>query len=108
MGGGGRGGGDLPIAPQPPLFFYTVSLLLQGDGVEAAIRLSLRPASWPDGQLASLPLSDLLERLGQTPLPPYIQRAPLPSDVAAYQTVYADAAQTGATCSPHCVTSLQP
>jgi S-adenosylmethionine:tRNA ribosyltransferase-isomerase len=72
----------------------------EGDGVEAAIRLSLRPASWPDGQLASLPLSDLLERLGQTPLPPYIQRAPLPSDVAAYQTVYADAAQTGSVAAP--------
>lgn len=89
------------------------------DGVEAAVRLSLAPPAAPaapappaetgaaaaeemdglDG-LAGLPLSRLLELLGQTPLPPYLQRAALPSDVGDYQTVYAAAAQTGSVAAP--------
>lgn len=42
---------------------------------------------------------DLLEKIGQTPLPPYIRRgAPDPQDVARYQTVYA--AAPGAVAAP--------
>ena len=94
------------------------------DGVEAAVRLSLAPPAAPAAAAAAaptppaatgaaapeetyrldepagLPLSGLLELLGQTPLPPYLQRAALPSDVGDYQTVYAAAAQTGSVAAP--------
>ena len=40
----------------------------------------------------------LLERHGQTPLPPYIRRAPTPADRERYQTVYAR--QPGAVAAP--------
>jgi S-adenosylmethionine:tRNA ribosyltransferase-isomerase len=40
--------------------------------------------------LADEPLSDLLERLGETPLPPYIHRRPGASDRERYQTIFAD------------------
>lgn len=33
----------------------------------------------------------VMDRYGETPLPPYIRRTPEPSDVDRYQTVYADA-----------------
>mgnify|MGYP002336281859 FL=1 len=36
-----------------------------------------------------LPVFEVLERVGQLPLPPYIQRAPENDDEARYQTVYA-------------------
>ncbi|MBV9083157.1 MAG: tRNA preQ1(34) S-adenosylmethionine ribosyltransferase-isomerase QueA [Acidobacteriaceae bacterium] len=35
-------------------------------------------------------ISDLLDRLGQTPLPPYIHRPPDPQDRERYQTVFAE------------------
>jgi S-adenosylmethionine:tRNA ribosyltransferase-isomerase len=38
---------------------------------------------------ASAPVRELLERLGETPLPPYIHRKPAPSDRQRYQTVFA-------------------
>ncbi|NSW58360.1 MAG: tRNA preQ1(34) S-adenosylmethionine ribosyltransferase-isomerase QueA [Armatimonadetes bacterium] len=45
------------------------------------------------------PLEDILDQVGQTPLPPYIKRAePRPEDRARYQTVYA--AQPGAVAAP--------
>jgi len=36
------------------------------------------------------PVSEVLERLGETPLPPYIHRKPEPSDRERYQTVFAE------------------
>lgn len=54
------------------------------------------------GGRVSLRLSDqadaLLERAGRVPLPPYIDRAPEPSDRDRYQTVYAD--EPGAVAAP--------
>ena len=44
------------------------------------------------------PWLTLLERHGQTPLPPYIHRAPTPADRERYQTVYAR--QPGAVAAP--------
>ena len=38
---------------------------------------------------ANEPILPLLERLGETPLPPYIHRAPTPHDRERYQTVFA-------------------
>jgi S-adenosylmethionine:tRNA ribosyltransferase-isomerase len=38
---------------------------------------------------ANRPIRDLLEQLGQTPLPPYIHRQPTPGDAERYQTVFA-------------------
>lgn len=35
------------------------------------------------------PVSELLETLGETPLPPYIHRTPTPQDRSRYQTVFA-------------------
>ena len=44
------------------------------------------------------PWLTLLERHGQTPLPPYIRRAPTPADRDRYQTIYAR--QPGAVAAP--------
>ncbi|HRK77922.1 MAG TPA: tRNA preQ1(34) S-adenosylmethionine ribosyltransferase-isomerase QueA [Thiobacillus sp.] len=44
------------------------------------------------------PVLDVLERLGQLPLPPYIEHTPTADDEARYQTVYADA--PGAVAAP--------
>jgi S-adenosylmethionine:tRNA ribosyltransferase-isomerase len=45
------------------------------------------------------PLEDILEQIGQTPLPPYIKRPePRPEDRGRYQTVYA--ARPGAAAAP--------
>ena len=38
---------------------------------------------------AKRPIRDLLDRLGATPLPPYIRRPPTPEDSERYQTVFA-------------------
>ena len=40
--------------------------------------------------VANEPIHDLLEKLGHTPLPPYIRRAPEESDRERYQTVFAE------------------
>ena len=45
-----------------------------------------------------LPWPALLERHGQTPLPPYIRREPTPEDRERYQTIYAR--QPGAVAAP--------
>jgi S-adenosylmethionine:tRNA ribosyltransferase-isomerase len=39
---------------------------------------------------AQQPVSELLEKLGETPLPPYIHRTPDPRDRERYQTVFAE------------------
>jgi S-adenosylmethionine:tRNA ribosyltransferase-isomerase len=39
--------------------------------------------------IADEPISDLLERLGETPIPPYIHRAPDATDRERYQTIFA-------------------
>lgn len=44
------------------------------------------------------PLRELLERLGETPLPPYIHRAPRANDRDRYQTVFA--ARRGSVAAP--------
>ncbi len=44
------------------------------------------------------PVLDVLEQLGQLPLPPYIEHAPTADDEARYQTVYANA--PGAVAAP--------
>ncbi|MBV9295072.1 MAG: tRNA preQ1(34) S-adenosylmethionine ribosyltransferase-isomerase QueA [Acidobacteriaceae bacterium] len=54
-------------------------VLSQGDFGERTLRFS-----------ASEPVSDLLEEIGQTPLPPYIRRAPRSADRHRYQTVFAE------------------
>ncbi|HTU45490.1 MAG TPA: tRNA preQ1(34) S-adenosylmethionine ribosyltransferase-isomerase QueA [Bryobacteraceae bacterium] len=48
--------------------------------------------------LAHEPVSDLLEHLGETPLPPYIHRAPGASDRERYQAVFA--AKRGSVAAP--------
>ena len=47
---------------------------------------------------SSEPISEILDRIGQIPLPPYIDRAESPSDEKNYQTVYA--ARAGAVAAP--------
>ncbi len=44
------------------------------------------------------PIDVLLERAGEIPLPPYLGRAPEPSDLERYQTVYAE--EPGAVAAP--------
>jgi S-adenosylmethionine:tRNA ribosyltransferase-isomerase len=46
----------------------------------------------------TLPVADAIERYGHVPLPPYIERADAPADVARYQTVYAD--EAGSVAAP--------
>jgi S-adenosylmethionine:tRNA ribosyltransferase-isomerase len=46
----------------------------------------------------STPLDDLLANIGSVPIPPYLQREAQPSDVAAYNNVYA--AQGGSVAAP--------
>ena len=41
-----------------------------------------------------------IEKVGQVPLPPYIKRQPASADRQTYQTVYADAAASGAVAAP--------
>ncbi len=41
-----------------------------------------------------------IEKIGQVPLPPYIKRQPASADRQTYQTVYADAAASGAVAAP--------
>jgi S-adenosylmethionine:tRNA ribosyltransferase-isomerase len=48
--------------------------------------------------VAELPLRDLLETLGETPLPPYIHRKPEPRDSERYQTIFAQ--RTGSAAAP--------
>jgi S-adenosylmethionine:tRNA ribosyltransferase-isomerase len=62
-------------------------VLTQGDYGERTIRFH-----------AHEPLRELLERLGETPLPPYIHRAPEASDRERYQTVFA--ARRGSIAAP--------
>lgn len=54
------------------------------------------------------PVSDVLERTGEVPLPPYIQRAAEAGDVSRYQTVYArrDGAVAAPTAGLHFDASL--
>lgn len=67
------------------------------DGVEAAVRLSLAsPADIPP----PVSLLQLLTSLGETPLPPYLQRDATPEDVTSYQTVYAADHEAGSVAAP--------
>jgi S-adenosylmethionine:tRNA ribosyltransferase-isomerase len=47
---------------------------------------------------AGRPILEILESVGEMPLPPYIRRAPTPMDAVAYQTVYAR--RPGAVAAP--------
>jgi S-adenosylmethionine:tRNA ribosyltransferase-isomerase len=58
---------------------FTAEVLSQGDFGERTIRF-----------FADQPVSALLEKLGETPLPPYIQRQPSAVDRERYQTVFAE------------------
>ncbi|NUM88716.1 MAG: tRNA preQ1(34) S-adenosylmethionine ribosyltransferase-isomerase QueA [Bdellovibrionales bacterium] len=51
-----------------------------------------------DFSRSRLPMEDILERWGWVPLPPYIQREPVPDDEGRYQTVYA--AEPGSVAAP--------
>jgi S-adenosylmethionine:tRNA ribosyltransferase-isomerase len=62
-------------------------VLAHGDYGERTIRLK-----------ANRPISELLEQLGQTPLPPYIHRTPDTKDRERYQTVFA--AKRGSVAAP--------
>ncbi len=49
---------------------------------------------WP----GSIPFNELIDAMGQTPLPPYLKRAALPSDRERYQTIYSE--KDGAVAAP--------
>jgi S-adenosylmethionine:tRNA ribosyltransferase-isomerase len=72
--------------------------LKEGDTIHVGTELSFGVESGalpPDGRRRVRPmmrqgdLSEALERLGHTPLPPYVRRADRPEDRTRYQTVYA-------------------
>ncbi len=54
--------------------------------VVAMLGGGLRRLRW----VGTLSAEAAMERYGETPLPPYIRRAPAPGDAERYQTVYAD------------------
>jgi len=77
------------------------SVILLGNGarltVLSPVRDGMARIAFPD----TVPLSDLLEEVGEVPLPPYIRRdrpGDFPEDVADYQTVYAQ--RPGAVAAP--------
>jgi S-adenosylmethionine:tRNA ribosyltransferase-isomerase len=74
--------------------------LQPGQQVTFAEGLAARVVECGDGGLLWVELSDesLIERVGQAPLPPYIQ-TPL-QDPERYQTVYADKAKAGSAAAP--------
>ena len=69
--------------------------LRAGAVVEISDALSVEIAdALPDGRrivriVSELAVAEALERYGEVPLPPYIERAPRPEDRERYQTVYA-------------------
>ncbi len=65
----------------------TAEIVSQGDFGERTIRFS-----------AELPIGELLEQLGETPLPPYIHRKPTADDRGRYQTIFAQ--NTGSVAAP--------
>ena len=65
----------------------TAEVLEEGEFGERTLRLTARR-----------PIDDLLERLGEVPLPPYIHRAPDEADRERYQTIYAS--KTGSAAAP--------
>jgi S-adenosylmethionine:tRNA ribosyltransferase-isomerase len=75
-------------------------LRCEGDEAELALCERHERGEWSLRPEPPVPPLDLLRRIGQTPLPPYIQRDPAPdaSDAERYQTVYARRA--GAVAAP--------
>ncbi len=70
-----RTGERIPISDD-----LTAEIIARGEHGQRTVRLCLR-----DG----LDLDEVLDRVGHTPLPPYIRRPDTQSDRARYQTVYA-------------------
>jgi S-adenosylmethionine:tRNA ribosyltransferase-isomerase len=71
------------------------------DGADVAIELIERVerGTWRVQPVPAVGVMELLSRVGQTPLPPYIERArPTAADVERYQTVYAQ--RPGAVAAP--------
>lgn len=66
---------------------FTAEVVAEGDFGERTILF-----------FAKEPVKDLLERLGETPLPPYIHRKPTSGDRQRYQTVFAE--QSGSVAAP--------
>jgi S-adenosylmethionine:tRNA ribosyltransferase-isomerase len=66
---------------------FRAEVLSSGEFGERSIRL-----------FANEPIANLLERLGETPLPPYIHRTPDATDRERYQTVFA--AKSGSVAAP--------
>jgi S-adenosylmethionine:tRNA ribosyltransferase-isomerase len=71
-----------------------------GSALEPGKRVQLDPVTWvetvevlPDGyrrvKIVGATAEEVMRRLGQVPLPPYIVRQPVPADAVRYQTVYA-------------------
>jgi S-adenosylmethionine:tRNA ribosyltransferase-isomerase len=71
-----------------------------GSALQPGKRVELGEGVWvetlevlPDGhrrvRLAGTSAAEAMERFGRVPLPPYIERDPVPADAVRYQTVYA-------------------
>jgi S-adenosylmethionine:tRNA ribosyltransferase-isomerase len=98
--GGGRGEGEVWTCLARPGRRLRPNETARLDGGIAA-----RWLDEPDEQgirrahlLAPRPIVELLEEVGEVPLPPYIERAPTERDAETYQTVYS--ANPGAVAAP--------
>ena len=72
----------------------------EGGGVEAAVRFEAIDEGGGRTGEANVHLLQLFEECGETPLPPYIRRAPRPDDRERYQSVYAAADRAGSVAAP--------
>ena len=101
-------GGAVEVFVVEPLGDGRVSAMVRGKRLKPGTRLALPDTDAellerrPDGTVVlSLEVDDVwgwLERVGEVPLPPYIQRAPDSEDAERYQTVFARA--RGAVAAP--------
>jgi len=72
--------------------------ILFGEDLEAEILAAGEFGERTIRLISRQPIAGLLERLGQTPLPPYIHRSPSAADRERYQTVFAK--QRGSVAAP--------
>jgi len=87
-----RGGRDWDALLRPGKRLAAGDLLFAREGLELRVLDRGQPGEARRRvRLECLPeeLPALLERIGETPLPPYVRRAPTPEDRERYQTVYA-------------------
>ncbi len=104
---GGRFRARADVLLKPSRAVHEGDLLFFPAEREDALRVSViakgpygRHEVWLEWSGGRTGLTDLLQRFGRLPLPPYIRRESRPSDADTYQTVYARADKAGSAAAP--------